>query len=168
MKRLLLAGFTVAGLSCLSFGPAHAVIIYDFSGTCTSGCTGTATGVLTLAETYIPGTTVAVSDFLSWTYMSSNGSVSINDVQGSNLTLPVTSGIGTGGLTFGAASGVLMGDSFGGSSGPSDWTVFFQTPSLPDPNVGTSHNWAMVPEPSTLGILAVGLAAMAVRRERTA
>ena len=55
---------------------AHGVVIYDFSGECAaaSDCSGVATGVLTLADTYSPGTTLASADFIYFEYTSSQGS----------------------------------------------------------------------------------------------
>jgi hypothetical protein len=38
-------------------------VVFDFSGTCFSGCSGTATGVLTLTDAYVFGTDMTASDF---------------------------------------------------------------------------------------------------------
>ena len=51
---------------------ARANIVFDFSGECASGCTGTATGVLTLADSYTFGANLTVPDFISFTYASSD------------------------------------------------------------------------------------------------
>src|SRR5690242_3452325 len=53
-------------------GPARADIIFDFTGTCTLGCTGTATGKLTLSDTYVFGSPIDDSSFISFTYSSSD------------------------------------------------------------------------------------------------
>jgi hypothetical protein len=50
---------------------ARANIVFDFSGDCTSGCTGAAAGVLTLADSYTFGAEVTLPDFISFTYSSS-------------------------------------------------------------------------------------------------
>lgn len=60
-------------LLALASANVSAVVIYDFAGTCSSGCVGTATAVLTLADTYTPNTAVASADFISFTYSSSSG-----------------------------------------------------------------------------------------------
>ena len=54
--------------------PARANFIFDLSGTCGvgSGCTGAATGVLTLADSYVFGTATTTADFISFTYSSSS------------------------------------------------------------------------------------------------
>jgi hypothetical protein len=41
------------------------------------GCTGIATGVLTLADTYTPGTALSLADVISWQYNSSTDSFSV-------------------------------------------------------------------------------------------
>jgi PEP-CTERM motif len=51
---------------------ARANIVFDFSGDCNFGCTGTATGALTLADSYTFGTDITVPDFISFTYTSSD------------------------------------------------------------------------------------------------
>jgi hypothetical protein len=55
----------------LNASAARANIVFDFSGECASGCTGTATGVLTLADSYIFGANLTVPDFISFAYTSS-------------------------------------------------------------------------------------------------
>jgi PEP-CTERM motif len=52
--------------------PARADIVFAFSGDCASGCTGTATGVLTLADSYTFGADITPADFISLTYSSSS------------------------------------------------------------------------------------------------
>jgi hypothetical protein len=66
---LLLAGLIQAA-------PARADFVFDLSGTCVdgSGCSGTATGVLTLADSYVFGTVMTTADFISFTYSSSSRS----------------------------------------------------------------------------------------------
>ena len=52
--------------------PARANIVFDFNGDCNFGCTGTATGVLTLADSYTFGADITAADFISLTYSSSD------------------------------------------------------------------------------------------------
>jgi hypothetical protein len=58
---------------------ANAEVVYNFEGTCVGGCTGTATGVLTLEDTYTPGTPLQNADFISFSYQSTSGSFTIDD-----------------------------------------------------------------------------------------
>ena len=97
MNKKLLGLF--AGLVLvLNAGTATALVIYDWSGTCTDNCTGTATAVLTLQDSYIPGTVLAEADFVSFSYSSSSGSYDIPgdadflQLIGSTGALPVLSG----------------------------------------------------------------------------
>ena len=45
--------------------PARANIVFDFSGVCDSGCTGKATGVLTLDDSYAFGSDLTLTNFVS-------------------------------------------------------------------------------------------------------
>jgi hypothetical protein len=58
---------------------ASADVVYNFEGDCDGGCTGTATGVLTLEDTYTPGTPLQDADFISFSYQSTSGSFTIDD-----------------------------------------------------------------------------------------
>jgi hypothetical protein len=55
--------------------PARANIVFDFSGVCEFGCSGTATGVLTLADSYTFGADITAADFISFNYSSSSFSL---------------------------------------------------------------------------------------------
>ena len=58
----------------LAFSNAtFAATTFYWEADCTSGCTGTASGVLTLVDTYVPGDPFTESDFISWEYTSSSG-----------------------------------------------------------------------------------------------
>jgi hypothetical protein len=65
-----LAAF-VASTALFHASSARANIVFDFSGECTAGCTGTATAVLTLADFYTFGAEVTIPDLISFTYTSS-------------------------------------------------------------------------------------------------
>jgi hypothetical protein len=52
--------------------PAAANSVYDWQGTCTLGCTGTASGVLTLTDGASPFS-FNVSNFVSFQFISSSG-----------------------------------------------------------------------------------------------
>jgi hypothetical protein len=48
-------------------------VIFDFSGTCDlQGCSGIATAVLTLADSYVFGADIKAADFISFDYSSSD------------------------------------------------------------------------------------------------
>jgi hypothetical protein len=78
IMKLRLLG--VAALLCANVSGAPAAV-YEWQSTCTFGCSGTATGILTLADTaggpfnFDPGgpPSHVVSDFISFRYTSSNG-----------------------------------------------------------------------------------------------
>jgi hypothetical protein len=69
----------VAGAAAALFmaAPARANVVFDFSGVCSDGCSGTATGVLTLADSYTFGADITAADFLSFDYSSSSFSFDI-------------------------------------------------------------------------------------------
>ena len=81
IKRLGLKGLAfVATIVLAPFAGitnVHALVIYDFTGICATGCTGQATGVLTLKDSYTPGTPLTFGDLMSWNYTSSSGSFNI-------------------------------------------------------------------------------------------
>ena len=79
--RTLALTATRAGLGVLTGGTAaQADMVSDFTGTCLGPaapgeggggvCTGTATGVLTLTNAYVPGANITAADFVSFSYMS--------------------------------------------------------------------------------------------------
>lgn len=79
LKRLA-AVVAILLAPCLGIANAHALVIYDFTGVCAAtpnNCTGQATGVLTLKDSYTPGTAVTLADLMSWSYTSSSGSFTI-------------------------------------------------------------------------------------------
>ncbi len=167
--------------SALLAAPAKAVVIYDWSGICAVGCTGTATGVLTLANSYTPGTLVSVTDFVSWSYASSSGSYDVpgdaafqptnsfeNNVQGSfDGPLPVASGLGD------VVIDAIGGNTVFGTDFPSvgEWITFFQPVGIAEDS-GTAYEWSLraaeLPLPQTALLLGTALAGlgMAMRRKR--
>jgi large exoprotein involved in heme utilization and adhesion len=72
LRTATLAAF-LAALGALTSGTAaHANIVFDFSGLCADGCSGTATGVLTLTGAYMFGTDITSATFVSFSYASSD------------------------------------------------------------------------------------------------
>ncbi|MEM6637815.1 MAG: hypothetical protein AAF667_18210 [Pseudomonadota bacterium] len=83
MKTLFSAALIALGLT----NSAHSAVIYEWSGLCTDGCTGFASAVLTLEDTYTPGTALALADFSSFFYSSSSGAF---DVPGDAVFVSLT------------------------------------------------------------------------------
>ena len=130
MKRLKVRAKLLSGFFGLMFGigSAHAAVVYDWSGSCNFGCTGTATAVLTLTDAYVPGAAVALSDLVSLSFSSSglsyavpgdttfsdvsgtlpNGSSSVSfgvDFPGSGTSFSTTTGIWISQMTTGSTVG---------------------------------------------------------------
>jgi hypothetical protein len=81
--RTLALTATLAGLGVLAVGTtARADIVSDWTGACAgppmSLCTGTATGVLTLTNAYVPGANITAADFVSFSYTSNALSFTIS------------------------------------------------------------------------------------------
>jgi hypothetical protein len=122
----LLSGFF--GLM-IGLGSANSAVVYDWTGTCATGCTGTATAVLTLTNTYVPGLTVDSSFFVSFAFSSSAASFSTNTVSTLSGFLPANSGIGV--IFFVSGSNVFS------TSGA--WTAFIPPNSLN----GIENQWTL-------------------------
>jgi hypothetical protein len=159
------AALVLAGL--VQAPPARANIVFDLSGTCTVGapCVGTATGVLTLADSYVFGTVMTTADFISFTYSSSSRSFQLS---GADPAIDVNFGT-VGGIN---ADGSLFGGEWAvGSSAAAalfDWTppTFFAAnsagPALDDslaPYKFTLVSGA-APEPSTWAMMLLGFAGL--------
>ena len=178
--RILAAAIAAMGISLASTAPVKAAsVIYDWSGTCSSGCTGTATGVLTLVDTYTPGTNVSASDFLSWSYSSSSGSYVVpgngnydpsnsfeNNVAGPRTgPLPVGTGLGAVAIDF-SGSGTVFGTDF---PGVGEWTSQFGPAGISNDR-GSTYSWTLrttpVPLPAGAPLVLTGLAGLAALRMR--
>jgi hypothetical protein len=65
-------------LGALTSGTAaRANIVFDFTGECSLGCIGTATGMLTLTGGYVFGSDITSATFVSFSYASDNLSFAI-------------------------------------------------------------------------------------------
>jgi hypothetical protein len=65
---------------------ARADVIFDFSGICDlQGCSGMATGVLTLADSYVFGADITAADFISFDYSSSDVNFEITSADAPSL-----------------------------------------------------------------------------------
>ena len=146
-------------------GPAHATVIYDWSGTCTDGCTGTATAVLTLAPSYVPGSPFG-SDFVSFSFTSSGPDFSLSIPPLTALPpmgdLPPVSGPALTDVT------ITDGFSYNFTSAPSGaWGMLNSTPVIPQGVEGTFVlRTAAVPEPGSLTLFTFALGALVFLRKR--
>ena len=158
---LLTAGIVAMGLAAPQ---AEAVVIYDWSGACEFGCTGQATAVLTLADTYVPGTQVMAADFVSISYSSNAGSYNVPGNAGLELifgpaVLPTVSGTATIGFDFTDVGRIF-------STTPGSWSSLFV--SLGIDHGGTEYDWSLreLPEPGALSLFGLGLAGLALAGRR--
>ena len=164
--KMKLGGLLAAAIVALGMAApqAHAVVIYDFTGTCDFGCTGQASAVLTLADTYVPGTQVMADDFVSFSYSSDAGSYNVPPDAGLELifgpaVLPAGSGQATISFDF-TDAGRLFQTSTG------SWGSVFA--SLGIDHGGTEYEWVLreLPAPGPLFLLALGLAGLALAERR--
>lgn len=158
---LLTAAIVAMGLAAPQ---AEAVVIYDWSGACEFGCTGQATAVLTLADTYVPGTQVMAADFVSISYSSNAGSYNIPPDAGLELIfgpaiLPAVSGVATIGFDFTDAGRIFQ-------TATGSWASLFV--SLGIDHGGTEYEWVLreLPEPGALSLFGLGLAGLALAGRR--
>src|ERR1700760_4790721 len=133
--------------------PARANVVFDFNGICGDGCSGTASGVLTLADSYRFGSRITSADFISMQYSSSSG--------GFDLTSANSPMIGGGLNADGSfnAEGLLNVTAF---------PTFFEA--LPGAfltnlgDFGTTFTFTLVsaaaPEPSTWAMILLGFAGL--------
>jgi PEP-CTERM motif len=160
----LRAAVAGAAAALLMAAPARADIVFDFSGTCFFTCTGTATGVLTLEDSYVFEDVLTNADFISFTYSSSSRSYELTSAA-SIVNAGTTGGI--------SAVGSLVGKEMiiEGSAGAVpffDWTTidFFSGgvgPALEDAIESfkfTRLTGAAAPEPSTWAMMLLGLAGL--------
>lgn len=161
--------FTMAAALIVAAVPAAAGPItqtFNFIGTCATGCTGTVTATLKLVDTYNPRTDFVTGDFVSFNF-SSNLSPSLN-------IFPV------GVIFYGQLPASLPGGAFLGFSGADALTAFNTLLNgnwnigsaggigpLTPASTGTGGVWSTAtPEPASLTMLGLGLAAVTVGGRR--
>ena len=166
IRNTIAAALTGAGIA-ITASSANAVVIYDWTGTATSGSVGPASAVLTLAENYIPGTALIFSDFVSFFYIN-NGGVTVSVSGDASLdsltgTLPAITGQPLAFVFFGFDGA----NTFFTSTTSDTWRSTFAPKSVFD--VGDTQNWTLrVPEPGTLALFGVGLAGLGFARRKKA
>jgi len=155
--RAAVAG-AVAALSAAVFQPAsaRADTVFDFSGICDQNtCTGSGTGVLTLADSYVFGTVINAGNFISVDYSSSDVNLEIVSPEAQVLL---------GGLNAdGSLVGILVVQVMTGTN------PFFEVAPPPDgffinTDRGEMYTFTLVggavPEPSTWAMLLLGFAGL--------
>lgn len=159
---LLAAAIVALGMAAPQ---AEAIVIYDFTGSCSFGCTGQATAVLILDDTYVPGTQVVAADFIAISYSSDAGSYQIPPDAGLELifgpaVLPAVAGEATIGLDFTDAGRIFQ------TAGAGVWASLFV--SLGIDHGGTEYEWVLrqLPAPGPLSLLALGLVGLAIAGRR--
>jgi PEP-CTERM motif len=159
LLKFLRPACLLAGLALGLSGGAQAAVIVNFSGTCTAGCTGTATGVLSLVDTYVLGSVVTLPDLLQFDYSSNTLTFSM---------LPPTS-VGGGSIVPGSAA-------FDIADGTHEFRILNGIWDVSISN-GTSYVFnqggnagdftaTATPEPSSFILIGGGVAALAALRRR--
>ena len=138
--------------------PARANIVFDFKGVCDSGCTGTATGVLTLANSYTFGSDLTLASFVSFHYSSSDISF---DVPGPDDLL-FSGGLNADGSIVGPDLAIIAEQEFGVFPGGK----FLVDVTDAGGDMGSTSAFTLVsgavPEPSTWAMMLLGFAGSAM------
>jgi hypothetical protein len=148
----------------------NAAVIYTFEGICSEGCSGIATGVLTLEDSYIPGTQVSDNDFISFSYSSSSGSfeiptnLALNRIH--NSILPTSSDTAVAWVEIDAVQDGtgLNACGLAGTPGygqcPIDWAWSVEwTPNGITRDLGYSYTWTLqtIPVPPAILLFVSGM-----------
>jgi len=159
MIRLFLS---ITLLAAAAITTANAItassVTFEFTGTCTRDCTGTATASLTLLDTYVPGTTDTTNgDFVSFSYSSSFfPSFTIDSASLSSMSVDIPASLPAAANVDIESGGYEFNTSTNGS-----WYLEI----LP-PDQGINGQWSSaVPEPTMPSLMCLGLAAMLLKRK---
>jgi hypothetical protein len=138
--------------------PARADTVFNFSGICDAGCTGTATGILTLVDFFDDDNgMVDAATFISFAYSSSSGSFLITLADGGSASgLLYDDGRPFGGLVVSSSAGL---PSFQATPEEFDAATGASTD-----DVGSSFTFVQVsgaiPEPPTWAMMLLGFAGL--------
>lgn len=162
-------------LAVAAFLPqAKAGRIYDFEGQCSGGCTGTAKGVLELADSHEPGAQLTPADFVSFQYEGIYYDILVNPLHG--LLPPATGptvewvevdGVGSGtGLNACGSTAGIPNDFFCPTA---HFWSFEWLPAGIERDFGPSHSWTLrpVPQPATVALFGIGVAGLGFWRRRS-
>jgi hypothetical protein len=152
-----------AGLALLlsTAGAANAAVMYTFTATCGFGCTGVATGTVTLTDLYTPGNSVNLSEFTQLDFSSNNGSFTITAPSFIAGSLPALSGPANFDVSDGTRE--FASNVFG------DWIANVSSSSIAGPGSGiqdATYSLVAAPEPSSIALIGAGLAGLAALRRR--
>jgi hypothetical protein len=160
-KFLLNAAAGLALTASAFVAPARADVLYSFTGTCTGGCSGAGTAQLVVTDSYVEGTALNPSDFVSFDYFGVNP-FTISMPSALNATLPPGGGFALVNISDG--SNEFLSDLAG------NWGTLFGGEPVDD---GVSGVWSLVeapsavPEPGSFVMLAAaGVAALAAKRRK--
>jgi PEP-CTERM motif len=161
-----------AAVALFTAAPARANVVFDFSGVCSVNCSGTATGVLTLADSYTFGTDITSADFISFDYSSSSRSFDITSADGPFIDggLNADGSVNSEGqLIIQSSAGLPLFESF-----PGEFAEFVAAtmPSAETDDVGFTFTFTLVsgavPEPSTWAMMLLGFAGLGLAGYRKA
>ena len=147
--------------------PARADVVFDFSGICGVGCSGTATGVLTLADSYVFGDDVTAADFISFDYSSSDANFEITSADAPSLVGGLNA---DGSINFAGQLSItvtpdvpVFGPLFEATTGP---LGEFIAETFEEAQLDTGRPYSLtlvggaVPEPSTWAMMLLGFAGL--------
>lgn len=156
--KIKISKIVAVGLLLAPLGAQAIPVIYDWTGTCTAGCTGQATGVLTLADSYVPGAaTSSIDDFVSWSFSSDLFTLTQTRALSFQF-IPATFSmvVGSDGSFFDNSASWAYQSTDGTNAGFGGSFTLRSPAQLPVP----------VAEPGVLALLGLGLAGVTIGRNR--